>query len=137
MPRARTIWEEGTRAGRQMVRLGVATCVVLALLDIAIWREVGWIFDIGFVVLCVAIALLVRPADFYTVAVLPPLLMIGLFAVLGMLAPGTIAKPDDGLLQALISGLAHHAGALAAGYGLLLLCLLQRRRVLRMRGAIV
>lgn len=116
-----------------MVRLGIATSVLLAALDLAIDGRLTLVYDLGFVVLCVALALLVRPLDFWTVGFLPPLLMLGLFLVLGILAPGTIAEEDDGAVQALVSGLAHHAAALAAGYGLTLGCLAQRQRVLRRR----
>jgi hypothetical protein len=131
--RARTLWEEGTRQGRQMVRLGIATSVLVAAVDLAVNGRLTLVHDLGFVALCIALALLVRPQDFWTVVFLPPLLMLGLFLVLAILAPGTIAEEDDGVVQAVVSGLAHHAAALAAGYGLTLACLAQRQRVLRRR----
>jgi len=131
--RARTLWEEGTRQGRQMVRLGIAASALVAAVDIAVDGRLTLVFDVGFVLLCVILALLVHPDDFWTVGYLPPLLMLGLFLVLGIVAPGTIAEHDDGAAQALVSGLAHHAAALAAGYGLALGCLAQRQRILRVR----
>lgn len=118
-----------------MVRLGVAASLALAVLDVALTDGLSVLFDTGFVLLCVALALLVRPSDFYTVGVLPPLLMLGLCLALGLVAPGAVADPADGMAQATVAGLAHHAGALATGYLLCLACLGQRQRILRIRAA--
>jgi hypothetical protein len=62
--------------------------------------------------------------------------MAGAFAVLSVLAPGALAEPSDGFLQAVVSGLAHHAGALVVGYGLTLGLLALRQMALRNAGAI-
>ena len=63
----------------------------------------------------VVVALLVRPQDFFTVGVLPPLIMLVVFVVLGISHKVAIARDSDGLVQAVITGLSHHAVALGAG----------------------
>ena len=56
--------------------------------------------------------------------------MLGTVAVLALTLRGTVADPADGLLQAIVSGLAHHSGALVVGY-VLTLALLALRQVAR------
>jgi hypothetical protein len=108
--------------------------VALALSAVAVDRlvtdRVGLVFDTVFVLLCVVAALSVRPRDFFTVGVLPPMLMLGVFVLLGIVQPESIAQRDDGAVQAVVSGLSHHAGALVAGYVLCLGVLAVRQRVL-------
>lgn len=127
MARARTLWEEGTAPGRRVVALGTVVTLAAAIVDVLINDELGLPFDVAFVVLCVALALLVRPEDFFTVGILPPLLMLGLCWAFGLFAPGSIAEADDGAFTATIAGLADHAGALTIGYLLSLACLAIRR----------
>jgi hypothetical protein len=62
--------------------------------------------------------------------VLPPLLLLGCVTALSILARGTIATSTDGFVQGVVSALADHSGALAAGYLLSLLVLAIRQRVL-------
>lgn len=130
MSQSRTLWEEGHEPGRQVVLLGVALALTAAALDVVLSEHVGWLFGLVFVLTCTALALLVRPSDFFTVGVLPPLLMVGVFVLLGASRPEVIADPGDGLIQAVVSGLAHHATALVAGYGLCLAVLAVRHRVI-------
>lgn len=130
MARARTLWEEGTEPGRQMVVLGVAVSLTVAVVDLVLSHGLSLFFDLAFVALCVALALLVRPQDFFTVGVLPPLLMLGVFWLLGLLTPGSVAEGSDGTIQALLTGLAHHSTALMVGYALCLAILAQRHRFL-------
>jgi Domain of unknown function (DUF6542) len=129
----RTLWEEGHESGRQAVVLGVALALTVASLDLLVFGRLTLFFDIGFVLLCVALALLVRPSDFFTIGVLPPLLMVGVFALIGVARPDVIADATDGVVQAVVSGLSHHAGALIVGYLLSLAVLAVRHRVLRQR----
>ena len=82
-------------------------------------------------VVCVAAALCVRPREFFAVGVLPPLLMLGIVLALALLTRKAVADEVDGLVQAVVSGLAHHAGALVTGYGLTLSILAVRQLVLR------
>lgn len=98
--------------------------------DLSLAGELTMFFDLAFVTLCLALALAVKPHDFFTVGVLPPLLMAALFALLGAVRPASIGAAGDGVVQATISGLAHHSGALVAGYLLCLATLAARRRQL-------
>jgi hypothetical protein len=63
------------------------------------------------------------------VGVLPPLIMVGVFTLLGLTNPDVIAHPRDGVVQAVVSGLSQHSGALVVGYVLCLVCLAIRQRV--------
>lgn len=125
---APTIWDEGTEPARRVVLLGVALTLTAAALDLVIGRNLGWIFDLGFVVLAPTLALRVHPRDFFPVSVTPPLLMLGLFTVIGVMDPAVIARSDDGILQATLTGLTHHSWALVVGYTLCLACLQIRRK---------
>jgi hypothetical protein len=53
------------------------------------------------------------------------------FSILAVDRPGAIASPRDGLVQAVVSGLAHHSVALVCGYALCLVTLLTRQRTAR------
>lgn len=130
MSQSRTLWEEGHEPGRQVVALGLAVALTVAVLDLLIFDQVSLLFDICFVLLCVGLALLVRPRDFFTVGVLPPLIMVVVFALLGATRPEVIADKSDGVVQAVISGLSHHSGALVVGYLLCLATLAVRQHVL-------
>jgi Domain of unknown function (DUF6542) len=125
----RTIWDEGRENGRAVVALGAAVALSAIAVNLAIVGRVSMFFDLWFVLLCLGLALLVRPRDFFTVGVLPPLIMLGAFVLLAAGRPEAIASPNDGLVQAVVSGLAHHSGALIAGYALCLLTLLARQRL--------
>jgi hypothetical protein len=116
----------------------VAGLVVLAalLLDLQISTHLGLLFDVAFVLVCIGAALAVRPRDFFMVGVFPPLLMGVTVALLAVLDRGAIADETDGLVQALVSGLAHHARALVAGYGLTLGVLALRQVAIRNAGTI-
>lgn len=128
LTRSRTIWEEGHEPGREVAALGVALVLTIAVLDLLIFEELGPLFDLGFVLLCVVLALAVRPTDFFMVGVLPPQLLLLVLLLLGLAEPGAIARPEDGMLQAVVTGLARHSVALIVGYLLCLGCLLIRRR---------
>jgi hypothetical protein len=131
----RTLWEEGRESGREVVALGFALALTVVIVDVAIGVRVGLLFDLFFVALCIALALAVRPDDFFVVGVLPPLLMGGLFVLLGITKPAALAQPDDGMVQATISGLSHHSAALMIGYALCLGVLFIRQRVAAIREA--
>lgn len=120
---------------RPIVATGISATLVTVAADLALNRTLTTLFDLLFVVLCVSLALLVRPQDFFTVGMLPPLLMLGAFWLLAVVSPGVLADDGDGTVQALITGLAHHADALAVGYLLSLTCLAVRQRVLALRQA--
>jgi hypothetical protein len=127
----RAVWDGGREPGRAVVALGIAVALSAIVVNIAIVGRVSMFFDLWFVSLCLALALLVRPRDFFTVGVLPPLIMVGAFTVLALDRPEAIARAQDGLVQAVVSGLAHHSGALVCGYALCLATLFARQRAHR------
>ena len=129
MNHTRTLWEEGREPGRQVVALGAALALSAVVIDVAVVGRVSLFFDLCFVTVCVAVALAVRPRDFFTVGVLPPLLMMGVFVLLGLTRPEAIADPGDGIVQAVVSGLSHHSVALVVGYLLCLGVLAMRQRM--------
>ena len=114
-----------------MVALGLALTLTVVALDVGIGGRVGLVFDLAFVAVCVVVALLVRPEDFFTVGVLPPLIMLAVFVLVGISHPVAIARDSDGLVQAVITGLSHHAVALGVGYAACLLCLALRDQFAR------
>jgi hypothetical protein len=122
-------------SGDRVTRLASLVCVLLAGTDIAVTRDLGLSFDVGFVVVCVAAAFAVRPRDLFRVGVLPPILLAVLCVVVAVVYRSAIARPADGLVQSWLSGLAGHAGALGVGYGLALGVLAMRVRVMRRRDA--
>lgn len=123
----RTLWEEGTKPGRQVATLAAAASLLAVLVNVLVGGEITLVFDIAFVAICIGTALAVAPRDFFVAGVLPPLLMFGSFLILAMIRRDAIAERGDGLIQAVISGLAHHAGALIAGYGITLVILALRQ----------
>jgi hypothetical protein len=132
---APTLWEEGQWSGRRVTRFSMLIAALLVIVDLVATGRLERIFDSGFVVLCVGMALAIRPRDFFRVGVLPPTLLLGTCVVLGLGHRTAIAGSDDGLVQSVISGLAHHSGPLLAGYALALLVLGVRARVARRRAA--
>lgn len=129
LPASRTLWEEGHESGRQMVALGLALALTVAALDLVVTNHVGLLFDLGFVVVCLALALLVHPRDFFTVGVLPPLLMLATIWLLAVTRAESVARAGDGLAQAVISGLSHHSLGLVVAYLSSLAVLVVRVRV--------
>jgi hypothetical protein len=108
----------------------VALALTAVVADQLVAGGVGVLFDVAFVLACIAMALAVRPSDFYTVGVFPPLLMTAVFVLVGATSPDAIADRGDGVVQAVISGLSHHAAGLVTGYALCLAVLAVRHRVL-------
>ena len=126
---ARTLWEEGHEPGRQVVALGLALTLTVVVLDIGIGGGVGLVFDLAFVAVCLALALLVRPEDFFTVGVLPPLIMLATFVLVAVSHRDALAPHDHGLVHPVVTGLADHAVALGVGYAACLACLAVRDQV--------
>jgi hypothetical protein len=125
---AAVLWDSGAEPGRAVVALGVAATLTAVTIDVVLVGRLTMFFDLAFVALCLALATLVRRADFWTVGLLPPLLMLAVFAFLAVVARETIADPRDNTVQAVVSGVAHHSAALLAGYALCLGCLGWRAR---------
>lgn len=126
--RPRTLWEQGRRPAREVVTLAIALLMTAVVLDLLLSEGLGLFYDLVFVTLCVGAALSVRPADFFAVGVLPPLAMFTVVVLLAISEPGSVAHPDDGVVQATVSGLSAHAVALAGGYAACLALLLVRRQ---------
>ncbi|CAA9360915.1 MAG: hypothetical protein AVDCRST_MAG34-2453 [uncultured Nocardioidaceae bacterium] len=127
---------QGHHPGRLVVRAATIGLVLVALASLPFGNRIGVVFDVAFVVVCVAAALWVRPSDFFTVGVLPPLLLAFVVVALAYLDRGAVARADDPLVQAVVSGLAHHSVALVTGYGLTLLVLALRQVAVRNGGAL-
>lgn len=108
--------EVGLESGRQVVALGVALTLTAIGVDILLNGELTQFFDLGFIALCLLLAAMVRHGDFFVVALLPPLLMIAAFVLMALVARDALAEAHDSVVQAVVSGVAHHAVALFAGY---------------------
>ena len=135
-PQRRTLWEEGRKPGQLVASAAGLLVLAAVLIDLLAFDDLTLVFDIAFVLACVAAALAVRPRDFFVIGVYPPLLMACTVAFLAVLDPGAVAEPADGFLQAVVSGLAHHSGFLVLGYALTLGILALRQVALRNAGVI-
>jgi hypothetical protein len=119
---------EGNARGSEVAALASAVVLTVAAAEVLLVGHLRLFFDLCFVVVCLGAALMVRPRDFFTVGVLPPLLMFGTMVLVALNGPQVIATAHDGVVQAVITGLAHHSLALFAGYAVCLLTLLARQR---------
>ncbi len=119
-PPPRTLWEEGREPGRDVAALTFAVLLTALVVDLLLSEDLGLLFDLTFVTLCVTAALTVRPLDYFTVGVLPPIAMLATMLLLAVTEPGSVAHRTDGVVQATITGLSSHSVALVTGY---LLCL--------------
>lgn len=135
-PHHRTLWEEGRQPGPLVAVAAAVLLLAVVRVDLLAFDTLTVLSDVAFVLLCAAAALAVRPREFFVVGVLPPLLMAGAVVVLALMTRSAVADPADGLIQAVVSGLAHHAGALVTGYGLTLTILALRQVALRHAGTI-
>lgn len=131
MSQSSVAWPEGRESGRHVVVLGIAIALTVVTLDLLLVGRLSLFFDLCFVALCVGLAFAVRRADMFTVGVLPPLIMATILILLALVSPGWIAQPHDGVIQAVVTGLATHSAALAAGYALCLITLAARQRQAR------
>lgn len=123
----RPVWD-GVSRGSEVVALSAALTLTAATVEIAIGGHLRLFFDVCFVAVCVSAAMLVRPRDFFTVGVLPPLLMLGTMVLVALNGPAVVAGRHDGVVQAVVTGLAHHSLALFLGYAACLATLVLRRR---------
>jgi hypothetical protein len=115
--------------GSRVTRLAVLAGLLVLAADLLVFRRLTLLFDIGFVLVCLGAALAVHPRDFFRIGVLPPLLLLGLITLVALVHRGFIAEDKDGLIQAVVSGLAHRASGLLAAYLLVLAVLAMRQRV--------
>jgi hypothetical protein len=126
---APTLWEEGRLTVSRVVRLAVLASTVALALDLAVNGHLTGLFDVLFVLVCVGCALGVRPREFTAVALLPPLLLLGVVGLLAAIDTSWVAEATDSWVQALVSGITHRATGLSVGYGLVLLMLATRMQV--------
>jgi hypothetical protein len=119
-----------------VVRMAALAVLSATALDLLVGSRLGLLFDVVLVLVCLVSALLVRPRDFFTVGVLPPLLLGVTVVALTFVDRAAVARADDAVPQAIVSGLAHHAVALSVGYALTLLVIALRQVALRNHGAL-
>jgi hypothetical protein len=124
------VWVGTTRVS-EVVVLTAALNLSAATVEIAISGHLRLFFDLCFIAICLTAAMLVRPREFFTVGVLPPLLMLGTMLLVALNGTAVIAQRHDSLVQAVVTGLAHHAIALFIGYAVCLVTLVLRQRALR------
>ncbi len=119
-----------------MIRAAVVALFVVTLVSLLFGNRIGVVFDVAFVLVCLGAALWVRPRDFFSIGVLPPLLLAFTVVVLAVADRSAVAKAGDPFVQAVVSGLAHHALALVIGYALTLIVLALRQVALRHHGTL-
>lgn len=124
---ARPVWDGATR-GSEVVALATALTLTAAAAEITATGHLRTIFDVCFVAICLASAMMVRPRDFFSVGVLPPLLMSGTMLLVALNGVQVIASRHDSVVQAVITGLARHSLALFIGYAVCLVTLVLRQR---------
>ncbi len=120
-------------SGGRVTRLAVTVCALLVAADVHVTGRLGWPFDLGFVALCIGLALAVHPSGFFRVGVMPPFLLLGVSLLLAVVDRRAVALANDTFVQAVVSGLAHHSGALFAGVVSTLVVLAIRHRVTHVR----
>jgi hypothetical protein len=118
----------GDTSGSEVVALCSALVLTAATVEITMVGHLRLFFDLCFVLICLAAAVMVRSRDFFSVGVLPPLLMFGTMVIVALNGPTVIATPHDGFIQAVVTGLAHHSLGLFSGYAVCLGVLLARQR---------
>ena len=116
---APTLWEEG-RSRAVVVALGVLVAAPVVLSTRPGRTSAHVLLRPGLRAPVPGAALAVRPRDFFLVGVLPPLLLLGRRHVVAVRARPGVADPGDGIVQAVVSGLAHRHGGLVIGYLLVL-----------------
>ncbi|MGH3508824.1 MAG: DUF6542 domain-containing protein [Nocardioidaceae bacterium] len=133
---SRTLWEEGRKPGRRVALVASVASLAVIAVDLVITHHITLWYDVAFLAICVGAALGVRPRDFFVVGVFPPLLMAGTMLAVALVDRSAVADKGDGIIQGVISGLAHHSTALVIGYALTLMILALRRVALRNAGAL-
>jgi Domain of unknown function (DUF6542) len=104
---------------RGVIVLSSGAALGCAAVDFALTGGLTIFFDLCFVTVCLAGAMGVRRRDLFTAGVLAPLVLAGVIAVIALTSPHAFAS-NGGISQVFLSGLAQHAGALVAGYGVAL-----------------
>ncbi|MFC6694931.1 DUF6542 domain-containing protein [Nocardioides daphniae] len=121
-------WLYGTEPRRQVVALGFALVLSAVALDYLMSGHLSLFFDLCFITLCLYLAIRVEQSALSLGAMLPPALMLAVLVLLGLAAPQVVARADDAVVQAVVTGLTNHSVALVAGWALALIALEGRRR---------
>jgi hypothetical protein len=119
--------------GPPVLVLAPALVVTFLGLDIALGHDLGLLFGLGFVTVCVGLGLLAEVDDFFLAAVLPPLMMLGCMLVVGIAMPSALGFPSAGAVEGVIAGFAHHSWALGLGYVTTLVMLGVRGYLMRLQ----
>ncbi len=106
--------------GRGVVLLTILVTAGVVGLNFALTTGVTFFFDLCFVVICLVAAIGVRRHDIFVAGVLPPFLYAAAIGSVAIIAP-TVILESGGLSKTFTTGLAEHAAALVAGYGVALL----------------
>jgi hypothetical protein len=114
-------------AARGAVLVSVVGLAAAAGVQLALSDRLGVFFGCCFVLASLTAALTVRADGFFTVGILPPLLLVGVLTVVASLRPSAIDAPgladDAGLVQRVIAGVVSQAAALVVGHGLAIVVL--------------
>jgi hypothetical protein len=96
--------------------VGGALLLTTAVVAFDVWLtgRLSLFFDLCFVLVCLSAALLARRRGLFAVAVLGPLLLGGVVALLGFTAPHALTASNLPFVSTWLTGLAHHGAALAA-----------------------
>lgn len=126
---APTLWEEGRLTASRVIRLAVIAGTLTLALDIAVNGHLTPLLDVAFVLICIGAVLGVRPTEFVSIALMPPLLLLVMVGVVAAVDTGYVAIAGDGWVQAVVTGITRHATGLAIGYTLVLAGIVVRLRV--------
>ena len=105
--------------GRGVVLLTSLVTAGVVALDLWLTGGLSIFFALCFVVICLVAAMAVRRHDIFVAGVLPPLVYGAAIGGVALLAP-TALLDSGSLSQTFMTGLAEHAAALVAGYGVAL-----------------
>lgn len=108
--------------------LGFALVLSAVAVDYLLGEELSLFFDLCFVTVCLYLAVRVELSSLHLAAILPPVLLLTVLILLGLIAPQVVARPQDGVVQTVVTGLTHHSVALVAGWALALIAFEGRRR---------
>lgn len=112
--------------GPTAIALGVALALTWLALDTLLSPPLGTLLGIGFTLTCLWLALTIRPGHFFTVGVLPPLLLVGVLLLTAVLRPA--ALDGDGVADRVVGGLVDQRLALVLAWVGTLVVLLVRSR---------
>jgi hypothetical protein len=89
--------------GPSAVALGVALTLTWSVLDTLGSPRLGTLLGVGFVLTCLWLAATIGPGHFFTVGVLPPLLLTGVLLLTALLHP--VALEGGSVLDRVVGGL--------------------------------